>query len=116
MGEGAERASFRQRFERAAFPDRGVAFDQIDCRGIHDEKAAVDIAFARAGFFRKMRDAVVLDDGRAETRRRLDCRKRRLEFMLIVESDERTDIDIGDAIAIGEAEWLLAGRDDRARV
>ncbi len=71
------------------------------------EVAAVDQRAITLGLFLETDDAVLLDVERTEAPRRVSGGQRRDLAVLAVEIDRCADIDVGDTVAVGEAEGFL---------
>ena len=98
-----------QPLQRLALPDRVIAGDIGADLGARDEEAAIDpaaIAHRLLGEARHPR--AVMADG-AEAAGRLHRRHGAEPALVAMEIDQATHVDIGDAVAIGEAERLVTG-------
>src|SRR5258708_18929186 len=107
----AERGEFplpRQALERLAFPHGGIAADVIYHLRRQHEKSAADPTTVTIRFFDELRNHVLLDVHRAEAARWLDGRHGSKPVLRLVESDEGGHVDVGESVAIGEAEILIA--------
>src|SRR3954465_10021160 len=108
MAVGGQLAVVGQALERLALPDRLVALDVVEDAGLEDEEAPVDPAAVAGGLLAERLDAVALERERAEAAGRLDRRQGREHALLAVEFDQGADVDVRDAVPVGEAERLVA--------
>src|SRR4051794_9156941 len=97
-----------QRLERLALPHGRVAVDVAPDVGLEDEEAAVDPRAVPARLLEEPGDAVAVDLQRAEATARLHGGDGGERAAGAVVPDERGDVDVGDAVAVGEAERLVA--------
>ena len=108
MAEGDQLAVLGQPLQRLALPDRLVAVDVVEHLRLEHEEAAVDPALADLRLLGELGDAVAVEDEPAEARRRPHGGHRRQLAVGAVERDELGDVDVGDAVAVGEHERLVA--------
>ena len=103
--EGGELAFQGQTFHGLSLPDGGVAFDVVDDLGGEDEEAAVDPGAVAVGLFLEASDLVlaVVQIERAEAAWWLGGGEGGEFALFPVEGDQGRDVDVADAIAIGEA-------------
>ena len=94
---------------RLGFPWRGVGGDVVDALGRENEIAAVDPAAVAHRLLDEAAHAVAgIHAERAVAAGRLHRSDGRQLAVRAVERDQRADIDIGHAVAVGEAERLFA--------
>src|SRR4051794_34794344 len=105
---GGQLAVIRQALKGLALPDRLVALDVVEDAGLEDEEAPVDPATVAGGLLAERLDPVSLERERTEAAGRLDRRQGREHALLAVEFDEGADVDVRDAVAVGEAERFFS--------
>jgi uncharacterized protein YcsI (UPF0317 family) len=93
--------------QRFFFPDRRIPCNPVQHTRRQHEKAAVDPAPVAARFFLKSVDAVALGNQRAIAARRLNRSDRGVAAMIAMKLYECADVDIGQAIAVGQAEIVV---------
>src|SRR5437016_2687198 len=96
-----------QTLQRLALPHGGIAFYVIENRRRQDEETAVDPAAIALGLFLKAGDEPVFQHKRTKAARRLHRGERRLDLPRAVVRDQLGHVDVGDAVAIREAELLI---------
>lgn len=95
-----------QSLQRTGFPTRLVAIDILYAGRLKDKKATVDPASVPLGLLGEPGHPVFLHVEGAVPARRLHRGHRCLAAMLLVEGNQRRDIDIAQPVTIGEAERL----------
>src|SRR5450830_1018830 len=96
-----------QAFQRLLFPGSAVVRDVIDDLWRQYKIATVDPGTIALRLFLEAINFLAIQDQRAETARRLGGGQRGQLAVRLVERDRFGDVDITDAVAIGEAECLL---------
>src|SRR5258707_8183627 len=104
VAERRKLAAARQRLHRPALPRGGVAVDEIEYFGLEHEKAAVDPASVAGRLLGEAADLVLFDVDDAESARRLHGGQGRVRLLLAMKFDQRGDVDVGQTVAIREAE------------
>src|SRR5882757_4502081 len=109
MSVGSDATFLDQVLEWLAFPHRIVAADVGDGLGINDEKAAVYVVGVFVGFLAEPHDEILAgrEMKHAETAGRPHGGHRHQRSGALVESDQLADVDVGDAVPVGEAERLI---------
>src|SRR5262245_25225342 len=97
-----------ERAHRLLLPDCLLALQIPADRGREHEKAAVGPRTIPARLLLELQHAVAIDLQRAEAPRRLHRGYRCRRPPLAVKCDQRRDVHVADAVAVGEAEVLLA--------
>lgn len=87
-----------------ALPDGGVAVDVVDDLGREHKEAAVDPGAIAVGLFLEAEDSLVVEAKRTEATRGLGSGECGELAVLLMEGDQGGDVDVADAVAIGEAE------------
>ena len=95
-------------FERVALPDRVVTFDVVQHLGVQDEEAGVDPAGGGLWLLSEANDLVAFKLDIPEARRRMGGCDRRQSAMAMVKGDQRADVHVGEAIAIGHHKAVIA--------
>src|SRR5690606_20852515 len=107
MLEGHQFTLLRESDQRLGLEAGGIPLDQIDtCRG-KDEETPIDEAAIAARLCRKAGDAGPPALESTVASRRPYCRDGGVATMSAMKCDFRADIDIGEAISIGETESLF---------
>src|SRR3546814_9316811 len=108
MSVGGELALGGERLERRAFPGGGIAVDVVDRLGLDDEEAAVDVADVLVRLLAEGADAVRSGHQveHAETARRPYGGQGGQRAAAAMERELPGDVDVGDAVAIGETEGI----------
>jgi hypothetical protein len=108
MAIGRELAGVGERHEGVDLETAIVAVEIAKDFGFADEKAAVDPAFADLRFLGELADEVAVENHAAESRWRPHGRHRRETAARAMERDEFVQVDIRDAVAVGEQKRLAA--------
>src|SRR5664279_1403678 len=108
VGGPEENPVTRAPAHRALLPDGVRAVDVAPDVGRQHEEAAVGPAAVAARLLLELAHARALDVERAEATRRLHGGDRRAGPLFAMEGHERRDVDVGEAVAVGEAEVLVA--------
>ena len=113
MAEGPQLAVRGQALERLPFEQGVVARDPVQHRRLQDEEAAVHPAAVALRLLLEGPDGrrgelldglAVVDLHRAEASQRLDRGDRRQPAVRPVEGEQRPDVHVGDAVAVGQHE------------
>jgi len=108
MAIGRELALSRQATQRVLLPDRGIALDPINHRGIQHKETAVDPTAIALGLLLEATHGRTLAELQgAVAAWGLNGRHRGKAAMLLVMGDQSRDVHIRDAISIGEAEVFI---------
>ena len=108
MKIGAQLVLVRQLDQRGRFETRLVAGDLIKHAGGEDKKTAIDETALAGGLFDKSFHPVAIDLQRAEAGGRQDRGDGRLLAVAAVKFYRGGNIEIGNAVAIGEEKIVLA--------
>jgi hypothetical protein len=105
-----ELAVVHEAAQRLLLPDGGVALDVVEHARLADEEAAVDQVAVGGGLLAEAVHPVRLrrEVERAEAARLQHRRHGGERALLAVEGDQRADVDVGDPVAVGQAEGLVA--------
>src|SRR6185312_15575035 len=95
-----------QCLQRIALPDGGIALDVVEHAVLQDEKAAVYPRAIARGLFLEAGDPVVLDVDGTEAARWLHRAHRGESGTSPVKGQLGRDVDVGETVAVGEAERL----------
>src|SRR5665213_2617043 len=98
----------REPLERLAFPHRVVAVDVVEDAGREHEVAAVDPGAVPVRLLVERDDLLFLQSHRAEASGRLHRRHRRQGAGGTMVLDHRAHVDVGETVAVGEAERFVA--------
>ena len=101
---GRKLAAGGERLQRTPFPDAVVARNQVEDRRLQDEEAAVDEGAVAGGLLLEGANRAPLDFQRAVAAGRLDGGDGRLPGFPAVEGQRGGDVDVADAVAVGEEE------------
>src|SRR3972149_9596924 len=93
--------------QRRAFPARIISLDQSEALGRKDKEAAIDQAAVAAWLFREGRDLVALQLERTITASRVDGGYGAPPAVVSMKCNLGRDVDIGQTVAVGEAEGLF---------
>src|SRR5204863_7464236 len=104
--EHAELAGLRETSHRFFFPHGRVAFDVIADFGRKHEEAAIDPVAVAARLFLEAGDAGALMVDGAEAAGRLRAGHGRQTPLAAMERDAFGDVDVGHAVAVGQAEGV----------
>ncbi len=107
MVEGVHLAFAGQCLHRLFFPGGAVVGDVVDHLGREHEVAAVDPVAVALRLFLEADDALAVDVDRAEAPGRLHRGHGGQLAVFLVEGERGADVDVGDAVAIGEAECFI---------
>src|SRR5882762_7740935 len=94
-------------FDRIAFPDSVVTIDVVEDTAVEEEITAIDPALASLRLFVEGGNAVSVECDATKTRWRAYGRDRRQLAVGLMERHQSREIEVGDAIAIGEHERLV---------
>ena len=111
MAKGAELVARDQPLDRGAFPGDMVAIHRIDGLGRQHEEAAVDGVALFQGLFDELGDLITVQFQRAETSLGGDGGHRGQLAAATMEVEQGTQVDVGQAVAVGEKEGLLVGKE-----
>src|SRR6266550_571871 len=115
MPEDRELSLACEALERLALEDR-VGADVVERLPPEDEEAAVDPALVQLGLLAELLGELAADVQLAEAARRPNSGDRRELSLLAVELEERAQVDVGDAVAVRDHEFIaldvLAGAFD----
>jgi hypothetical protein len=101
-----ELAVVRQPLDGIALPDGVVAVDVVDRPGVEHEVAAVDPPLAHLRLLVELDDLVPLEVDAAEARRGAHGGHGGELAVRAVKAEERVEVDVGDAVPVGEEERL----------
>src|SRR2546429_7905887 len=104
---GDELAVGREPGQDVALPDRAVALDEVENGRLDDEEPAVHLSRTRRVLLEHLGHAVAVYGYGPEPRGGTDDGHRRQQARPAVQLDRRADVDVGDPVAIGEAEGLV---------
>lgn len=102
-----ELVGFGEGLQRLLLPNALVAIHQIDHRGIEHKKTSIDPAAIPLGLFLKAHHAASLKGERPERARGLDGGQGGFAAFLLVECHEGSNVHIGHAVTVGEAERFI---------
>src|SRR5690606_35769184 len=110
MGVGGELTVVGELFEGFLLPACLVVFDEVNGFGFDDEESAVDPGSVAAWFFAEAADLVFafLQADRAKPAGRFYGGHGAEGFLFAVEFQQFIDIDVTDAVTVGEAERFVA--------
>ena len=91
-----------------SLPDGIVCIDVVDDFGRQDEKTAIDPGAIAGGLFLETGDLDVLEVNRTEAAWGLGGGERRQLALLLVMGDQLGDVDVAEAISVGETEDFVA--------
>src|SRR6266852_3120966 len=97
-----------QPFHRFTFPDGVVAFDIVDYFGRQNKKPAIDVCAVACGLLAEICHHIAGKLQRAKAPWRRHRGDRREPAFRLVESQQLLDVDVRDAITIGEEKIMIA--------
>ena len=103
MAKNSELAVFGEFFHGRVFPRHGVPFQVRLHFRRQDKETAIDPTAVTTRFFQETLDLIAFQLQRAKPSRRLycgDCREKARLFVLL---DRSRDVDVADAVAVGQA-------------
>src|SRR5687767_2747890 len=95
-----ELAAPRQLLQRCSFENGRVVGDEVEHIRLEHEKAAVNPSFACLRFLLEVRHAVLIDAQVSEPRWRPNRRYRSEATVGAVESEQRLEVHVGDAVSV----------------
>ena len=107
MLECTELALSGERFQRCALPDTAVAVDVIHHRGREHKKAAIDQSAIAPGLFLKAFYFFSLQLQHAKASGGQGRSERGFDLLGLVKGNQRGDVDVADAVAIGKAKRIF---------
>ena len=107
MAVRAELAGFGEQPERRQFPRGLISFNPVDHSGRQDEEAAIDPAPVADWLLHEAVDDVPVQIDHAVAAGRLYSGDGRGAAVAAMKCDECADVDVGKAVAIGEAERIF---------
>ena len=104
---GRKLSAGSQLLQRLLFPYCGISVDIVENAGFKNKETAIDPCAVTRRFLLKAFDCPVVDLQGTEATRRLDRRDCCLPTGRVVVSDQCRDIDIGNAVPVGQTKCFV---------